>query len=48
MQETFPHTINYNIVPIYTKYKLDDNLEADKFINIILYTIEYSCILIIY
>ena len=41
MQETFPHTINYNIVPIYTKYKLDDNLEADKFINIILYTIEF-------
>lgn len=41
MQETFPHTINYNIIPIHTEYKLNDTLEDDKTVNIILYTIEF-------
>lgn len=45
MQETFPHTINYNIVPMNTKYKLEstseDILENDKYIDILLYAIEF-------
>lgn len=45
MQETFPHTINYNIVPMNTKYKLEstseDILENDKYIYILLYAIEF-------
>ena len=37
MQDIFPYTINYNIVPMNTKYKLDD-----KLVNVLLYTIEFS------
>lgn len=35
MQETYPYTINYNIVPIHTEYNIND-----ESINIILYTLE--------
>lgn len=41
MQSTFPYIINYNIVPMHTKYKLDDNLEDDKLVDVLLYTIEF-------
>lgn len=37
MQNTFPYAINYNIVPMNTKYKLDD-----KSVDVLLYTIEFS------
>lgn len=41
MQNLFPYTINYNIVPMHTKYKLDDKLEDDKLVDVLLYTIEF-------
>ena len=37
MQEKFPYTINYNIVPMNIKYKLED----EKYINVLLYSIEF-------
>ena len=36
MQDIFPYTINYNIVPMNTKYQLDD-----KLVDVLLYTIEF-------
>ncbi len=39
MQDIFPYTINYNIVPMNTKYKLDD-----KSVDVLLYTIEFPLI----
>lgn len=40
MQEIFPYTINYNIIPMNTKYKLEDTLEDEKYVNVLLYIIE--------
>ena len=40
MQDIFPYTINYNIVPMNTKYKLEDTLEDEKYVNVLLYIIE--------
>lgn len=42
MQDIFPYTINYNIIPMNTKYKLEDTLEDEKYVNVLLYTIEFQ------